>query len=53
MNNRTTKNDPANGYDRDHLSLFEQLRSIWQGWQDSNPRHAVLETAALPTELHP
>ncbi len=25
----------------------------WQGWQDSNPRPAVLETAALPTELHP
>jgi hypothetical protein len=25
----------------------------WQEWQDSNPRHAVLETAALPTELHP
>jgi hypothetical protein len=25
----------------------------WQGWQDSNPRHAVLETAVLPTELHP
>lgn len=53
MNNRTTKNDPANRYDEEHLSLFEQLRSLWQGWQDSNPRHAVLETAALPTELHP
>ncbi len=26
---------------------------FWQGWRDSNPRHAVLETAALPTELHP
>ncbi|AIE83499.1 recombinase [Fimbriimonas ginsengisoli Gsoil 348] len=25
----------------------------WQGRQDSNPRPAVLETAALPTELHP
>jgi len=24
----------------------------WQEWQDSNPRPAVLETAALPTELH-
>ncbi len=24
-----------------------------QGWQDSNPRPAVLETAALPAELHP
>jgi integrase len=25
----------------------------WQGRQDSNPRPAVLETAALPSELHP
>ena len=25
----------------------------WHGWRDSNPRPAVLETAALPTELHP
>jgi len=25
----------------------------WQGREDSNPRPAVLETAALPTELHP
>ena len=24
----------------------------WQEWQGSNPRPAVLETAALPTELH-
>ncbi len=24
-----------------------------QGWQDLNPRPTVLETAALPTELHP
>ena len=24
----------------------------WQEWRDSNPRPAVLETAALPTELH-
>ena len=26
-----------------HLALKR-----WQGWQDSNPRPAVLETAALP-----
>ncbi len=25
----------------------------WQGQEDLNPRHAVLETAALPTELYP
>ena len=33
------------------LGISESL--VWQGWQDLNPRHAVLETAALPTELHP
>ena len=27
--------------------------SYWQGQKESNPRHAVLETAALPTELYP
>ena len=26
---------------------------FWQGQKDLNPRHAVLETAALPTELYP
>ena len=26
---------------------------FWRGRKDSNPRHAVLETAVLPTELHP
>ena len=26
---------------------------VWQGQKGSNPRHAVLETAALPTELCP
>ncbi len=25
----------------------------WQGRRDSNPRQPVLETGALPTELHP
>ena len=32
---------------------FDKTIITWQGWQDLNPRHAVLETAALPTELHP
>ncbi len=45
------------------LSLFTQSKkkkhrlnrcfSFWQGQKDLNPRHAVLETAALPTELYP
>ena len=26
---------------------------LWQGQKDSNSRHAVLETAALPAELYP
>ena len=26
---------------------------FWQGQKGSNSRHAVLETAALPTELYP
>ena len=26
---------------------------MWQGQKESNPRHAVLETAALPAELYP
>ena len=25
----------------------------WQGQKDSNPRHTVLETVALPAELYP
>ena len=29
------------------------LYTSWQGQQDSNPRPAVLETAALPAELYP
>ena len=29
------------------------ILQIWQGQQDSNLRHLVLETSALPTELCP
>ena len=29
------------------------VATLWQGQKDLNPRHAVLETAALPTELYP
>ena len=25
----------------------------WQGWQELNPRPSLLESDALPTELHP
>ena len=34
-----------------HLQM--QVLFSWQGQKDLNPRHAVLETAALPTELYP
>jgi hypothetical protein len=34
-------------------ALTTSPRSPWQGRQDSNPRHAVLETAVLPAELRP
>ena len=31
----------------------ETCRFFWQGQEDSNPRHPVLETGVLPTELYP
>ena len=34
-------------------SFRSSLAMRWQGQQGSNPRPAVLETAALPTELYP
>ena len=30
-----------------------RCNDFWQGQKESNPRHAVLETAALPAELYP
>ena len=32
---------------------LSEAKNHWQGQKDLNPRHAVLETAALPTELYP
>jgi hypothetical protein len=37
---------------QDGVSTYSTTSAKWQEWQDSNPRPAVLETAALPTELH-
>src|SRR4029079_3540097 len=34
------------------LWLTRALALDWQEWRDSNPRPSVLETDALPTELH-
>ena len=42
------KNSPETTHYSDFRTVF-----IWQGQKDLNPRHAVLETAALPTELYP
>ncbi len=50
MHNRTNKKDPHN---EGQLTEFELLRPVWQGRQDLNLRHLVLETSALPTELRP
>ncbi len=41
----------ANSTDKE-LALAS-VYSKWQGWQGSNPRPTVLETGALPAELHP
>ena len=41
---------------RSKTELYKNSNSCflqWQGQKDSNPRHAVLETAALPAELYP
>ena len=39
----------------DPLPAFDQIRNLtinWQEWQGSNLRPPVLETGALPIELH-
>ena len=38
---------------KDALYRLSHSSTFWQGQKDLNPRHAVLETAALPTELYP
>jgi hypothetical protein len=44
---------PKNNENATIMTLSNLLIIPWQGWQDLNPRHPVLETGALPTELHP
>ena len=34
-------------------TFLPKFKKVWHGRRDSNPRHSVLETDALPTELHP
>ena len=40
-------------YKTKKTSAQAEVFLVWQGQKGSNPRHAVLETAALPTELCP
>ena len=44
-----TKNRPQNKPE----AKLGAAPSCWQGQKDSNPRHTVLETVVLPTELYP
>jgi hypothetical protein len=46
MNNQTNEKDRANRYDGDLSELEIQLRSIWQGWSDSNRQHDFWRVAA-------
>ena len=50
MRVKTTKNELNNSSDEEQVNA---LRPVWQGRQDLNLRHLVLETSALPTELLP
>ena len=45
MTLQTNKNDPNNG---GRQELEAQLRSIWLGWRDSNPRMLGPKPSALP-----
>ena len=45
---KTKGKTPINGLNKPFIGV-----RAWQGQKDLNPRHAVLETAALPTELYP
>jgi hypothetical protein len=48
MSNQTFKKDPANRGNNDKNELFEALKPIWLGRQDSNLRMPVPKTGALP-----
>ena len=45
MTNPTSKNDPNN---RSRSDVEKELRTIWLGRRDSNPRMPVPKTGALP-----
>ena len=44
------------GFSKKKISTADFINravEIWQGQKDLNPRHPVLETGVLPTELYP
>ena len=45
--------EPAAHWSQTSCATKLRYTPKWQGQKDLNPRHAVLETAALPTELYP
>ena len=45
--------DKAKPYFYTKIRRTKRLAATWQGYKDSNLGHLVLETNALPTELHP
>ena len=50
---RTFTNSENNRGQNNEKSAENALYPLWQGRQDLNLRHLVLETSALPTELLP
>ena len=56
IEHQTPSNRPSAGENnarKNRLNVMFKRFFAWQGQKDLNPRHAVLETAALPTELDP
>lgn len=47
MTVQTFEKDENNRDKNKKTNLDSELRSLWQGWRDSNSRHLVLETSAL------
>ncbi len=48
MTFQTTKNNPPDRSEKGYLTPDNELRSIWLGWRDSNPRMPGPEPGALP-----
>ena len=46
--NQTNKNTPSNRGEKQNNDVESQLRSLWLGWRDSNPRMPGPKPGALP-----